>query len=158
MTRNQDIQQIVQRADNCIRRGRLIRFVLLAGVIFSLFIAPHTGHISIGNGILIAVCVIWVGLSIQARRKANLTSTASQMIAMGEIGQAYGMLVEICRGFCLYKSVVLMACHNLAVILQKQGQWLAAWQLCELVRRWAGKKISEIGKSYITTLILFHLK
>jgi len=141
MTGNQQIQQVVQRADNCIRRGRVIRAGLLCGLIYSLFIAPHT---NIANGILIAVCLIWVGLSIQARRKADLTTTASQMIALGEVTAASEMLVEICRGFCLYKPVVLMACHNLAVILQKQRQWLAAWQLCELVRRWTSKKHSEI--------------
>lgn len=141
MISNEHIQEIVRRVDTSIRLGGLIRAALVCGLIYGLFVASD---VIMGNIVLIAVCVIWVWLSIQARRKASLTATASRMIAIGEVSQASGMLVGICRGFCLQKPVALMACHNLAVILQKQRQWLGAWQFCELVRSWAGKRLSEI--------------
>ena len=141
MISNEHVQQIVRRVDTSIRLGGLIRAALVCGLIYGLFVASDP---ILANIILIAVCLVWVWLSIQARRKASLTATATRMIAIGQVSQASGMLVGICRGFCLHKPVVLMACHNLAVILQKQRQWLGAWQFCELVRSWAGKRFSEI--------------
>ena len=142
MIGNQEIQQLVRRVDTSIRLGRIIRSAMLAGLFYSLLVSRQS---SISNSILIIVCAVWIILSIQAKRKADQTTAASQMIASGGLAQASGVLVEICRGFCLHKPVALMACHNLAVVLQKQRQWLAAWQLCELVRNWADKRVGEIG-------------
>ena len=141
MIGNQDIQKIIRRLDTGIRLGRLIRIGMLVGLVYALTIERHS---SISTAILIGVCVGWVVLGIRARRKADQTTAASQMIAAGGLPQAAGMLLEICRGFCLHKPVALMACHNLAVILQKQRQWPAAWHLCELVRSWADKRLGEL--------------
>ena len=141
MIDNQDIEKIIRRVDTGIRLGRVIRIAMICGLVYSLGM-QREGNIS--NAILIGVCVVWVGLGIRARRKADQTTAASQMIAAGGLAAASGVLVGICRGFCLHKPVALMACHNLAVILQKQRQWPAAWQLCELVRSWADKKLSEL--------------
>ena len=143
MISNQQVQELVRRASNSIRLTRALRRGLLYAVLYSLFTNLFMND-DLGSGILIAVCVIWVGLSIQARRKANLTSAASQMIAAGQLGEAREMLSRVCRGLCIHKAVLLMACHNLAVILQKERQWLAAWQICELVRSWARKSNNEI--------------
>ena len=141
MIGNEEVQKIISRVDTSIRLGRLIRVGMLVGLVYSLAIARQG---SISNAILIGVCVIWIALAIRARRRAEQTTAASQMIATGGLPQAAGLLLEICRGFCLHKPVALMACHNLAVILQKQRQWLAAWQLCELVRSWADKRLGEL--------------
>ena len=141
MIDNQDVQKIIRRVDTGIRLGRLIRIGLVAGLVYGLAIQRQG---SISNAILIGVCVVWVVLGMRARRAADQTTVASQMIATGGLPQAAGMLLEICRGFCLHKPMALMACHNLAVILQKQGHWPAAWQLCELVRSWTDKKLGEL--------------
>ncbi|NIA06892.1 MAG: hypothetical protein GWP14_04505 [Actinobacteria bacterium] len=141
MLGNQEVQKIIGRIDTGIRLGRLIRIAIFVGLIYSLVIERQS---NISNAILIGVGVVWVALGIRARRKADQTTAASQMIASGGLTQAAGMLLEVCRGFCLHKPVALMACHNLAVILQKQRQWPAAWQLCELVRSWADKRLGEL--------------
>ena len=94
--------------------------------------------------VLTGVFAGWVFLSLQSRAKANLASRASQLIGAGQLSQAGAVLGETFRGLCVHKAVLLMACHNLAVILQKQGQWLGCWQLCELVRWWAGRGVSGI--------------
>ena len=141
MIGNQDVERIIRRVDTGIRLGRLIRTGMLVGLVYSLLVRPQS---SVSNGILICVCVAWIFLSIQAKRKADQTTAASQMIAAGGLPQAAALLMEICRGLCLNKPVALMACHNLAVILQKQRQWPAAWRLCELVRNWSDRKLGEI--------------
>ena len=143
MISNQQVEELVRRASNSIRWTRGLRRGLLYALLYGLFTNLFTND-ALGNGILIAVCVIWVGLSIQARRKANLTTAASQMIAAGQLSEAREMLSRVCRGLCIHKPVLLMACHNLAVILQKEKQWLPAWQFCELVRNWARKSNNEI--------------
>ena len=143
MISNQQVQELVRRANNSVRWTRALRRGLLYALLYSLVTNLFTND-ALGSGILIAVCIIWVGLSIQARRKANLTAAASQMIAAGNLDEAREMLSRVCRGLCIHKPVLLMACHNLAVVLQKEKQWLAAWQLCELVRSWARKSNNEI--------------
>ena len=144
MTNEKQVEQLIRRAYNSIRLTRAVRTGLLFLWLFSLFTSMFADTGSLGNAMLIGVCVVWVGLSIQARRKANLTTTASQLIAAGQLSEAREVLSGVCRGLCIHKPVLLLACHNLAVILQKQRQWLAAWQFCELVRNWARKKTDEI--------------
>ncbi len=143
MSIDQQPEQLVRRAYNSIRLTRAVRGVLLCALFYSLIISYVNDGVT-GNGMLIAVCVIWIGLSIQAKRKANLITTASQLIAAGQLSQAREILSGVCRGLCIHSPVLLMGCHNLAVILQKQRQWAAAWQLCELVRNWARKNNDRI--------------
>lgn len=141
MLGNEDIERIVRRVDTGIRLGRLIRICMIGGLVYALGFGQQ-GNIS--NAILIGVCVAWIAMGVQARRKADQATAASQMIATGGLASATGILLDICRGVCLHKPVALMACHNLAVILQKQRQWPAAWRLCELVRTWTGRTLSEL--------------
>ena len=137
MSIDQQPEQLVRRAYNSIRLTRAVRVGLLCALSYSLIKSLYTNDSVMGNGMLIAVCAVWVGLSIQARGKANQITTASQLIAAGQLSQAREILAGVCRGLCIHNPVLLMACHNLAVVLQKQRQWPAAWQLCELVRNWA---------------------
>ena len=74
---NRQIQDIIQRVDTCIYLGGLIRTGLMVGLIYSLYISVFRPWSGIGNGILMVVVLIWLALSIQARRKASLTATAS---------------------------------------------------------------------------------
>lgn len=139
----QQPEQLVRRTYNSLRLARGVRGILLCALLYGLIRSSYSNN-SVGNGILITVCVVWMGLSIQAKRKANLITTASQLIAAGQLSQAREILSGVCRGLCIHNPVLLMACHNLAVILQKQREWLAAWQLCELVRHRARKNGSRI--------------
>ena len=144
MISDQQAEQLIRRAYNSIRLTRAVRGGLLCVLFYGLVRASDSNDGTTGTGVLIAVCVVWIGLSIQARRKANLTTRASQLIAAGQLSQAREILSGVCRGLCIHKPVLLMACHNLAVILQKQRQWPAAWQFCELVRNWARKNSNRI--------------
>ena len=144
MISDQQAEQLIRRAYNSIRLTRAVRGGLLCALFYSLVRASYFNDGATGKGLLVAVCVVWIGLSIQARRKANLTTRASQLIAAGQLSQAREILSGVCRGLCIHKPVLLMACHNLAVILQKQRQWPAAWQFCELVRNWTRKNTNRI--------------
>ena len=147
MISNQEVQKLVGRACKSVRVSRAVRSVLLIVLIYSLLVMLSTEQADDAAGaniLLIAVSVAWVVLSSLARRKASATGTAGQLIATGQIAQAQQILAGVCRGLCVHKPVLLLGCHNLAVTFQKQGQWLAAWQLCELVRGWARKKYNEI--------------
>lgn len=144
MTNEKQTEQLVRQAHNSIRLTRAVR----SGLMFLWFLSlavMFTKESFLGNAMLIGVCVAWMGLSVQAKRKADLTTTASQLIAAGQLSEAQEVLSRVCRGLCVHKPVLLLACHNLAVILQKQQEWLAAWQFCELVRNWTRNKTDEIG-------------
>ncbi len=147
MSIDQQPKQLVRRAYNSVRLTRAVRMGLLCALFYlfySLFRSTSTNDSVVENSLFIAVCAIWVGLSIQAKRKADLVATASQLIAAGQLSQAKEILSRVCRGLCIHSPVLLMACHNLAVILQKQRQYPAAWQLCELVRKWARKSSNRV--------------
>lgn len=144
MIKQLDIPRILGRAELDLKLARTARVVLVCGLAYGLFVGPQIGQNKVSNAILLAVCLGWLLLGIRARRKAALTATATQMIAAGQSEHAGELLAGIFRGFCLHKPVILMACHNLAVILQRRREWLAAWQFCELVRSQGSKRYSEL--------------
>ena len=147
MTGYQNIQKVVERAYRSVRLSRTVRTVMMVLLIYSLLVLFSTSQTDSAGGanvMLIAVCVAWLVLSIKAKRKAGAATMASQLIAAGQIDHAQEILADVCRGLCIHKPVQLLACHNLALTCQKQGHWLQAWQLCELVRNSARNKYNEI--------------
>ena len=147
MTGNLDVQKLVERACRSVRISQMVRGVLMVLLIYSLlvlFIPDKPEATGGANAILLGVCIAWVLLSVRAKHKASETTVAGQLIAVGQISQAQEILAGVCRGLCVHKPVQLLACHNLAVTCQRQGYWMGAWQLCELVRASARKKHSEI--------------
>ena len=139
-----DIPKIIGRAELDLKLAQTVRIGLLCGLIYGLVLGPRIGEHTFSGLILLAVCLSWVLLGVRSRRKAALTATASQLLASGQIEQAGHILAQTFRGYCLHKPVILMICHNLAVILQKRHLWLPAWQLCELVRSQGSKRYSEL--------------
>ncbi len=144
---NLDVQKLIERAGKSVRISQMVRSVLMVLLIYSLlvlFITDKPEATGGANVILLGVCIAWVLLSVRARHKAGETTVAGQLIAVGQISQAQEILAGVCRGLCVNKPVQLLACHNLAVTCQRQGYWMGAWQLCELVRASARKKHGEI--------------
>lgn len=140
-----DIPKIITRAELDLKLAQTVRIGLLCGLVYGLVLGPQIGDNTFSGVILLAVCLSWVLLGIRSRRRAALTATASQLLATGQIEQAGKMLAQTFRGYCLHRPVILMVCHNLAVILQKRRLWLPAWQLCELVRSQNSKRYSELA-------------
>jgi len=124
-------QTAITRLRRDLTLGSLVKWLLLAGVAFSMVIETVLDQKVIsGSMALAAVAVVWVLLSYRSMKSTRMAAQSSSLIAAGDYEQAEEHIDQALRGFSLFRAVKLRSLHHLAVLRHAQRRWGEAVMLC----------------------------
>ena len=142
----------IARARRDVTLTTLIKLVLIAAVVFAMFVAPLLGLRNDGTLLLVAVGVVWIVLSFQSMKGSRMAAAAPQRIASGHYDEAERAIDGALRSFSLFKTVKLMSLHHLALLRHAQRRYQEAAALC---RELMGQRLAAVmGVGMQSRLIL----